>query len=381
MTCLNDIHIQALADGEGTPEAASHTAVCAACTARLRARVQLMGAIGQCLDVPVTIRPALAQSVDRLADGLATARGPRGTAGATRLRTSSGPVSSGFRPGAGSRWAYSVAAVAAATVVAVLFVAPLTKGPQATVSASEILAKSATQLSAVVSSGIETLEYEMVLDGVPREMMPDHVDGTYRVRQAIDHAVPGRFRVTSYAADGQLVTSVAQDPLRHRRVMAFTIEGQPFRFDVALPPGAAGISLPEMERLHMQASIAMMQASGNQLLETIDGPNGLMYRVEVPRVADPAANPVWDLSEARVLIDARDFRVAEFSVRGSFLKQPYSFSYKLISHVMAARVASDAFDVPQQTGEIVITGQGSNIPMHDVVVLALGELAKRKQAQ
>ena len=34
----------------------------------------------------------------------------------------------------------------------------------------------------------------------------------------------------------------------------------------------------------MQASIAMMQASGNQLLETIDGPNGKLYRIEVPRV-------------------------------------------------------------------------------------------------
>ena len=41
---------------------------------------------------------------------------------------------------------------------------------------------------------------------------------------------------------------------------------------------------------------------------------------------------MWDLTEARVLIDARDYRVTEFAVSGSFLKQAYSLSYKLISH-------------------------------------------------
>ena len=44
------------------------------------------------------------------------------------------------------------------------------------------------------------LEYELVLDGVPKEMMPDEADGTYRVRQAIDHGVPGRFRFASFGA-------------------------------------------------------------------------------------------------------------------------------------------------------------------------------------
>ncbi|MEO6237930.1 MAG: hypothetical protein ABIQ52_13095 [Vicinamibacterales bacterium] len=378
---MNDTHIQALADGEGTLDASSHAASCAPCGERLRERQRLMGAIRQTLDVPVPLSQALSQSVGEMFQPMAASAGKRRTTGATRMRSGLVAPSSRLRRASPARWVYSGAAVAAASVIAVLFVAPIIKGPDATVSASEILAESASRLSAVVASGVETFEYELVLDGVPREMMPDQVDGTYKVSQTIDHDVPGRFRFASYASDGRMMTSIAQDPLRHRRVMVFTVEGQPFRFDVALPVGPASMSLPEMERLHMQASIAMMQASGNQLLETIDGPNGRMYRIEVPRVIDPSTNPVWDLTEARVLIDARDFRVAELSVRGSFLKQPYSLSYKLTGHRITARVAPEAFDVPAQTGEIVIHGQGSNIPMHDVFVLALGELAKRKLAE
>jgi hypothetical protein len=177
------------------------------------------------------------------------------------------------------------------------------------------------------------------------------------------------------------MTSIAEDPLKKRRVAAFTVEGQPYRFDVSLPANTSNLSLPEMERLHMQASIAMMQASGNQLLETTDGPGGKMYRIEVPRVTGPGTNPVWDLSEARVVIGASDYRITEFAVRGSFLKQNYSMSYKLINHVLAASVAAEAFDVPSQPGEIVIKGEGSPVPTHDVVVLALRELTRMKQAR
>ena len=135
-----------------------------------------------------------------------------------------------------------------------------------------------------------------------------------------------------------MLTSIAQDPQTNRRVMAFSVDGQPYRFEVSLPAKDAGMSLPEMERLHMEASIAMMQASGNQLVETIDGPHGKLYRIEVPRVSGPGTSPVWDLTEARVLIDARDYRVTEFAVSGSFLKQAYSLSYKLISHSVVGSV-------------------------------------------
>src|SRR5438093_1345699 len=172
------------------------------------------------------------------------------------------------------------------------------------------------------------------------------------VWQAIDHNVPGRFRFASYTSDGRMLTSIAEDPLTKRRVASFPSEGQPYRFEMSLPANATNMSLPELQRLHMQASITMMQASGNQLLETIDGPHGKLYRIETPHAAGPGTSPLWDLTEGRVLIDATDYSIVEFAVRGSFFKQSYSMSYKLINHTFAAAVPPDAFAVPRQAGEI-----------------------------
>ena len=365
MTCLNDIQIQALADGEADGAEAAHAAGCARCGERVQERRVLMGAIEQSIDVPVPMPVSTARRVE---DGL------RG--GATRLRDSRS-----FRLQAEGKWLYGGLGVAAATIIAVLFVAPAVRTPESTVSASEILAKSASQLSARVTGGVELFEYQLVLDGVPKEMMPDGADGTYRVQQAIDHNVPGRFRFASFRPDGAMLTSIAQDPQTNRRVMALSVDNQPFRFEVSLPAKNVGMSLPEMERLHMEASIAMMQASGHQLVETIEGPHGKLYRIDVPRVSGPGTSPVWDLTEARVLIDARDYRVTEFAVSGSFLKQAYSLSYTLISHSVVGSVPADTFSVPAQPGQIVIVGDGSHVPTHDVVVLSLRALTKLKKAQ
>jgi len=334
------------------------------------------------LGVPGAVPASLVQRVEdvfrRNAEAPRTSAEAARTAGATRLLANR---SGGVRLRAEGKWIYSGLGVAAATIIGVLVITPAIRTPDATVSASEILAKSASRLSAAVTSGVEVLEYELVLDGVPKDMLPDQVDGTYKVWQAIDHNVPGRFRFASYASNGQMITSIAEDPLKKRRVAAFTSEGQPYRFELSLPSHAVNLSLPEMQRLHMQASITMMLANGNQLLETIDGPNGKQYRIEVPSVSGPGTNPVWDLTEARVLIDAGDYRVTEFAVRGSFLKQAYSMSYKQIAHTVTSSVPPDTFDVPVQPGEILIAGEGSTVPTHDIVVLALRELTKLKQGR
>jgi len=134
-----------------------------------------------------------------------------------------------------------------------------------------------------------------------------------------------------------------------------------------------------MERLHMQASIAMMQAGSNQLLETVDGPDGRQYRIEMPRLTGSGTNPVWDLTEARALIDASDYRVTEFAVRGTFLKQSCGLSYKLRTRTVTSSVPADVFVIPVRPGEIVIKGEGTTLPTHDIVLLALRELTKAKQ--
>ena len=361
MNCLNDIRIQALADGEADALGAAHAASCERCGARLRERVTLMSSIAHALDVPVAVPPALASSVEESFRA----------GGATRVRESTG------RERPALRWAVSGLAVAAATLVAVLFLVPSIRKADATVSASEILARSANQLSKTAASGVEILDYALVLDGVPKEVLPDQVDGTYIIRQAIDRSVPGRFRFATYTQDGRMLTSIAEDPMRKRRVMAFTSEGQPYRFEVTLPQKST-MSLPEMQQLHMQASMALMQASGNQMLETIHGPSGTLYQIEVPRVSAPGSNPVWDLYEARVLVDSQDYRIREFAVRGAFLKQSYSLSYKLIAHDIVGGVSQETFEVPHQDGEILIKGEGSSVPSHDIVVLSLRDLTKLK---
>ena len=86
-------------------------------------------------------------------------------------------------------------------------------------------------------------------------------------------------------------------------------------------------------------------------------------------------------AEARVLIDARDYSVIEFAVQGSFLKSSYSMSYKQLRHVIGATLPADAFTVPPQPGEIVVTGEGTAVPAHDVMVLALRALAQSKQTR
>ena len=292
-------------------------------------------------------------------------------AGATRLRASGAPP---------PRWrnaAWGGAGLAAATVVAVLVVAPMLKEDRGAVSASEILAESVSRL-AQATSGIEIREYELVIDGVPKALMPDHENGTYRVRQVIDHTQTGRFVFASFSPGGQPVSSIAQDPATGRRSMMVILEGQAYRFDVDIN-GAGGPSLPEIERLHMEASIAMMQASGQPALEVLETPAGRQYRIEVPRVSDPGQSPVWDLSEARVLIDASDYRVTELAVKGTFLKQAYSVVYRLISRQVVADVAAGTFAIAPQPGEIRIAGSdGSVLPARDAMVLALRELKRLK---
>jgi len=393
MTCLNDSHIQALVDGEADGAARAHAAGCARCQARVRERQQLMLALAESVNVPALMPAPLTNRVEailRVNEDAQPGAGAGRATGATRLRSGhsdglADPAASGAWRQAGHaqgrRWVYGGVGVAAATLIAVLVVIPATRKRDATLSAAEILAKSASRLSLAVTGGVELLEYELVLSGVPREMMPDGADGTYHVKQAIDHTVRGRFRFASYGPDGAMLTSIAEDPQARRRVFAFTVDGQPYRFDVSLPAHDSGMSLPEMQRLHMEASIAMMQASGNQMVETIDGPHGKQYRIDVPRISGPGTSPVWDLTEARVLIDADDYRVTEFAVSGSFLKQSYSLSYKLISDSVLGSVPADTFGVPAQPGEIVIAGEGSAMPGHDVVVLSLRELTKLKQAR
>lgn len=368
MTCLDNAQIQAVADREAAEDTQQHVASCARCAERVRDREIATAALVATVSTSIELPPHVARRVEA---ALVNAR----TSGATRLRSdTTSPAWS-----TGRRTAWSAAVAVAATLIGVLFIAPLFRDPTV-VSASEVLAASARRLSQSPTTGVELLEYELVIDGAPKEMMPDHANGTYSVWQAIDHDTPGRFRFASFDPAGRLISSIAQDPAQHRRVMLVTLDGQAYRFDVSLSE-AATMSLPELQRLHMEASITMMQASGNQLLQIVETPGGRQYRIEVPQLGTPAASPVWDLTQARVVVDATDYHIVEFAVSGTFLKQPYSVSYKQIRHLIGASLPPGAFEVPAQPGQIELSGEGTAVPPRDAMVLALRELARLKQAR
>ena len=201
------------------------------------------------------------------------------------------------------------------------------------------------------------------------------------IRLKQDHDTAGRCLVASYDPRGQLLSSIVQDPAANRRVVSVRLDGVPYRFEFTLPEDAT-LSPPEIERLHMETSVAMMQASGNQQLQILDSGSGQQYRIEVPHVSADSSQAVWDLAEAQVVIDADDYHIVAFAVKGTFLKQAYSLSYRLINRVVAtgAAVEPGAFDVPQDPGAITIKGEGTAIPGRDVLVVALDELARLKQA-
>ncbi len=363
MTCLNDSQIQGVADREATPALVAHVDGCTRCAARVRDVQQRTATLEAALAEPAAVPPAVAARVSAaIRDGAAR--------GATSLRHA--PAASPFWLRAG----WSTAAVIAAAIVAFVFVIPAIRGPEA-VSAAGILAESASRLSQVPQSGVELREYELALDGMPRELMREHADGVYRIRQAIDHGKPGRFRFASYTPDGRLLTSIAQDPVTRNRVSLLRVEDQYYRFEFIIPATDVP-SLPELERLHMEASIAMMRASGQQMLQETTVAGRKQYLIEVPQVSAPNQQAVWDLTHARVLVDAEDYRVTALQVSGTFLKQPYSVSYKLISRVVAASVSPDAFEVPSQPGEIVIAGEGTANPAGDMLIGALRELARAR---
>jgi len=369
MACLNESQIQAVVDGEAGAVERAHVATCGACAARVSGRQQQVGDLERLLNTAPAIPAALAARVET---ALAA-----GASGATRLRPAAG---AGRRPAA--RWVYSGFAVAVATLLAVLVVIPSVRKRDATVSAAEILAKSARRLAAP-ANGVELLVYELSLDGVPRALMPDYAagDGGYRVRQVIDHALPGHYLIASYDPSGLRLSAIAQDPATGRRVMAIRVDGQSYRFETTLPPRQP-LSVPDIERLHMQASVALMQASGNQRLQVLDTPDGRQYRIDVPSVSTSTPAAVWDLSEAHLIVDATDFHVVEFAVKGALLEQPYSFSYKLLTRDVraAGSVPPEQFEVPFDPGAIVLQGgEGSTVPAADAFLAALRELARSRQ--
>jgi hypothetical protein len=367
--CLSDAEIQAVADRESSEDERSHADGCEACAARVAERRRRLAPIERLLAEPEAMPAGLARRVE---EALASSSPIRG---ATRLR----PASTARRRWRRVGWGAGLAAAAA--VVIMLVVLPTMEGP-GTVSAAEILEHSLERLAQAVTSGVELREYELALEGVPNEIMPDEEGGTYRIQQLIDHDTPGRYRISTFAPDGGLISAISEDPAAGRRTSFARIEGQAYRFDFALKDTGPRFSMADLERLHAEACIAIMQASGDHKLSVIEDVSGTSYQIQIPRVS-VSQTAVWDLQQARVRIDAGDYRVRELEVRGTLFKKPYHLSYRLTRHNVraAADVAAEEFQVPEVPGALVLKGAGTQNLMRDIVTAALRELAEAREAR
>jgi hypothetical protein len=354
MDCLSDAELQAVVDDEADERRRAHLANCPACRTRADARRRLMTtlvALGDEGGVP----PALEA---RLRDAVAGG-GP--TRGSTALRPS---VPRGWRQPI--PWASALAA--AAVVGLIVFVGLPRLGAPTSLSASEILGRSLQTLTG--AHGVEQLEYELVFTGFP---------GPHRIEQLLDHEHPNRYRIADVGPDGVLQSAISEDSLAGTRAHLMRVDGRNYLIELTSTQ-APPFSLPRLAQAQIETVIAMMQATADPKLTTIEGAGGTQYVIQIPTIMPASGASVVDLYQARVVIDAGDFRIRELEASGSMFKVPYSLSFKLIRRVMrqASDVAAAEFAIAAKPGDVILKGSATDDPISDVLGTVLRELGRLK---
>lgn len=352
--CLTDEELQAIADREGPPELAAHAQHCPRCSDRLAVRQRLLErtlhATGSD-DFPPRARAAIKSRLD-----------VGGQTGATTLR----------HVRVARRWAWGVP-VAGGAVIVLLFVVLPGIDRQTTVSAAEILARSRTALAAP-AAGVEVITYDLDVEGVLADLIPEEQSGRFTVEELVDHEHAGRFRIVKLTSDGQIVGGAADDPLHGTRIRYMRVNGRGFllRFEGAEP---AALSLLALKRSALQTFIGLMQASRGQTVKQVSCANEACYQVDVPANAVPAGALVG-LDSARAIIAMADARLVEFSASGRLAGRPFRIDFTLRSReVRSATSVPDAdFDIAPEPGDVILHGSASGNPLWDVVSRALGAI-------
>jgi hypothetical protein len=354
MSCLTDIEVQAVVDGEASTTAEAHLTACRRCRERVDARRRDVAAMTAAIEAG-NMSPAFEA---RMRDVIHE-RGP--ARGATRLRVAV--------PQHRRRNAWISATVAAAATAVVIFGVLPRFGSPTTLSASEVLGKSLQTMTG--ARGVELLEYELFVAG--------GMNGAHRIEHLIDHDHPGRYRFTNYAPDGALESAVGQEAATGRRFLLARANGRGvlINFD---PGTAPKVSLPEMTQALIETGITMMQANRDQTLTVLDTPTGRQYVIEMPRVTAPSSAAVLDLYSARAVVDGQDFRIQEFEATGSVLRQPYSVSFKLLRRSIrtSADVPAEEFTAPAMPGDVVINARADKDPATDVLAALVNEITRAK---
>jgi hypothetical protein len=358
-TCLDDSRLQAVADGEGTTVENEHARSCDACGASVAARRGALRQFGQMMSA-IEVPERLKHRVTSTATRNALER-----RGATTLRPG--------RPALRSRPAWVFAGGPIIVLLVVLFgvFSPFDSGT--TLNAAEILGRSIQTLE---GRGIERLQYELSIEGLSAIPL---ARGTYRIEQLIDHE-SGRWRFARYATDGTLLNGIAEDPVAGTRETVIRHDGTTFRlrFDV---DAAHRVPLWNLQRRIAESMIRLVQASSSQIVtEEVDG-NRRQYVVRLSEAGDSPTSelgPLFDLSRARVVVDAADFHIVEFSAGGTVLGEQLAVGYRLIQRTVTSSGETN-FALPYGNGPVIeLQGGGSQHVPADVVALLLDALASRR---
>ena len=225
MRCLTDVEVQTVVDDEATDASRAHAASCGNCRDRIDERRRHMAAVGHAH----RHRPSVAHLEARLRHAMTSGRDVRGS---TVLRPSAA------RPSWGRAGWISALATAAGVALIVFMLLPRLGAPT-TLSANEILGRSLQTLTS--GSGVELLEYEVTMDGMTA--------GPVVIRQLIDHSNPQRYKIESYAPDGEISTAISQDPQRQRRSQLIRVDGTNYIVRVGAIHNPV-LSLPQMAQAH-----------------------------------------------------------------------------------------------------------------------------------
>jgi hypothetical protein len=361
--CLDEARVRAVADGEGDTTANEHLESCAHCRGRVDEARAALGELARLVEevpVPPTLIPRVAQAI---------ARSGASDGGATTLREAPG---SSFRPRA---WVSAISVAAVLLIVALYL--PGIDAPR-TLSAAEILGRSLQTMTP--TGGTERREFDLSLH-LPAVASIEN--GTYRIEELIDHDAPGRYRVSKFAVDGALLSTMSEDMAAGRRTVFFRLGGQAFGFTFALDPAHGG-SVRDMERQHVEGMIRLLQAMAGQTVTERDAAGRRQYVVELPSVSvGGGPDGLWGLERARVVVDGSTFSLVEAAVSGSYLGEAFSVSYHLRRRDVrpSAEVGPGEFQAPHDPAAIPIEAAGTEDVARDILSAALGELARITKAR
>jgi hypothetical protein len=357
MRCLSHTELQAVADGEANEAAVSHVKECRVCRDRVEEIHRTLATVASTLkasnDMPAVTAARVREAI---------ASGDR-VRGGTALR--SAPPSTSWR-----RTGIASALATAAVIAAVIFGVLPRIGDPTTLSAAEVLGRSLEAMAE--PAGTELLEYELVVDGFTH--------ANWRIEQLIDHELPTRFRVSAYDADGALEVAFSQDPQGQRRSQLLRVDGRNYIVAVGSMSSPV-LAAPQMARALLETAVTMMQATSDQSLTVVTGPQGPEYVIELPSVtASPTAATPLDLHRARAVVAGADFHIKEFEAAGTLLRQPFSVSFKLLRRTIRppADVAPAEFEIPSSPDDVVLEGVAEAEPMRELLTTVIRELAKAR---